>query len=604
MKRFPLLGQKPYGLAFVLVPLLLYVLACGCEEATPTPAATATATATAMATATATATAVPTATPTTGPAATPTPTRAGPVATPTPTAVAAPTATPTPGVQPKRGGAITQSSGTNLPHWDGQAIAWAQSLSPLYSNLFYNSRDDIITCEICTEWHLENSGKTMVFNLIKGIKFHDGREMTSADVAYSLNKMMGQIDGIISPRCGLIKEYINTIETPDAYQMKINLVRPSVMVPKVLSSYFCVLYPKGTTRENLGVKPYGSGPFILKEWTPGVVWKLERNPNYFKPGLPYLDSVEMIMISGTPAIMAAFFTHRFEHNGGLLKPAASYYVNINKLKAEGKILTRKAGAGCRPQGMFMNNSKPPFNDINVRKAANLALDRTAYGVSIWENDYVAALLYQADTEFGRPASEIWNVVAGWGTGAKKVQEIEEGRLLLAQTYPKGIDTEAMNQDNTGGQIITMGQLVQEMIAKVGIRGPIKITQGAAEADPKRAALDYLYEVVYRCQVTFDPDEMVGSYWITGGNRSWQGYANAEVDKLWPLMSAEQDPAKRKQLVRQIEEIIIVKDVAMGAMPDTFTEHFWWKRLQGAGGMGISPAYGSGWSRLEEWWLLE
>ncbi|MFH1141168.1 MAG: ABC transporter substrate-binding protein [Chloroflexota bacterium] len=596
MKRSPFLGQKPYWLAFVLVPLLLFVLACGGEEATPTPAATATATATAMATATATATKAPTATPTTGPAATPTPTRAGPTATPTPTVVATPT--PTPGVQPQRGGSLIQTTSTGPIHWDLQIYAAGSHYAHPYNNLFYNPHDDVITCELCKEWHLENGGKTMVFNMIQGIKFHDGREMTSADVAYSLNKIMGQIDGIISVRCGVIKEYIDSITTPSKYELRINLVRPTDFLPKVLSTFYCVIYPNGTTRADLQSKPYGSGPWLVTNMVSGAGYTLERNPNYFKPGLPYLDKVQM-QIAAADASAAAFETHRTDFH--IVAEPGTTLTRLLKMAGEGKVGLRKAPTGCNPSGMFMNVSKPPFSDINVRKASYLALDRVGYGQAIWGGDYLTGLLFRGDSEWGRPVKEIWNVVPGWGTGAKKQQEIEQGKqLLITAGYAKGIDVDQMNQG--GVRITAQSELIQGDLAKIGIRTTIKTVGGAAEADPKRANLDYFMEAGNKCQTTMDPDEMIGSYWITGAARNVFGYYNPEVDRLYLLMSAETDHAKRVQLVRQLEDIIILKDFAHGGEPENYTQHFWWPRLHNAGGMGLTPPYGSGMGRWEQWWI--
>ncbi|MFH1141325.1 MAG: ABC transporter substrate-binding protein [Chloroflexota bacterium] len=594
MKRFPLLGQKPYWLAFILVPLLLFVLACGGQEATPTPAATATATA--VATATATATKAPTATPTTGPAATPTPTRAGPTATPTPTVVATPT--PTPGVQPQRGGSVVRTTTTGPIHWDAQVYAAGSSFSHPYNNLFYNPRDQIITCEICKEWHLENSGKTMVFNMIEGIKFHDGREMTSTDVAYSLNKIMGQVDGIISVRCGVIKEYIQSITTPSKYELRINLVRPTAFLPKVLSIFYCVLYPNGTTRADLQSKPIGSGPWMVTNLIAGAGYTLERNPNYFKKGLPYLDKIQF-QIADATASAAAFETHRTEFH--TTSEAGSTQTRLLKLAGEGRIGTRKAPMGCSPMGMHMVVSKPPFSDIKVRQAAYLALDRIGWGQAICGGEYITQLLFWADSEWGRPAKEIWDVIPGWGTGAKKQQEIEQAKqMLITAGYAKGIDVDQMNQG--GVRITVMGEMIQGDLAKIGIRTTIKTVGGASEADPKRANLDYFMEAVQRCQTTMDPDEMIGGYWITGAARNTYGYYNPEVDRLYLLMSAEQDHAKRVQLVRQLEDIIILKDFAQGTEPDWYTMNFWWPRLHGADGMGLTPTYGSGYGRNEEWWI--
>ncbi|MFH1140428.1 MAG: ABC transporter substrate-binding protein, partial [Chloroflexota bacterium] len=510
------------------------------------------------------------------------------------------TPTPTPGVQPKRGGVITQTASSNIAHWDIQVWSATPTFGRSWNNLFYNPRDQIVTCEICKEWHLENSGKTMVFTLIQGIKFHDGREMTSADVVYSLNKMMGLIDGIASTRCGVIREYIESMTTPSKYELRINLVRPSAFLPRILSTAFCAIYPEGTTRSDQQAKPIGSGPWLLTNLISGAGWTYERNPNYFKPGLPYLDKV-VIQVAAEAAAHAAFVTHRVEFRGSHVKLPAGDYVDFNKLMAAGKISSRRAAAGCRPQGMLMVVSKPPFSDINVRKAANLALDRMGWSQMMYEGDQITAQLFEADSEWGRPAKEIWDVMPGWGTGAKKVQEIAQGKALLAQSgYPKGIDVDQMNQGGTTQT--TMQEILQSQLAKVDIRATIKTVGGAAEADPKRANLDYFFEGARRCQVTGDPDEAIGMYWITGGSRNTQGYSNPQVDKLYPQMSAEMDPVKRAQLVRQLEDIIVVQDVAVGVMPDVSTEHFWWNRLHGADGMGLSPVYGSGFNRWEEWWI--
>ncbi|MSQ21975.1 MAG: hypothetical protein EXR53_01530, partial [Dehalococcoidia bacterium] len=234
--RFPIVR-----ILAIALPVILIALACGPgEQATPTPVATATL--------------VPTPTPTATPLATATPTRLGPIATPTPTSVVVSTTTPTPGVQPKKGGVLRFSGGYPSSH-DAQFLATSSGFniwnSRLYNNLLVNYEGDKIDCEICTEWRLEDGGKTMVFKLRPGIKFHNGKEMTSADVAYSLNMMMGQVDGLVSPRSGVIKEYIDSIETPGTYELRIKLVRPSIFVQKVLAISASVIYPTGTTRADL-----------------------------------------------------------------------------------------------------------------------------------------------------------------------------------------------------------------------------------------------------------------------------------------------------------------------------------------------------------------
>ncbi|MEK7778092.1 MAG: ABC transporter substrate-binding protein, partial [Chloroflexota bacterium] len=349
----------------IVVPLLVIALACGPgAEPTTTPVPTATATA------------VPTATPTTGPAATPTPTRPGPTATPTPSAVAVatPSPTPTPGKQPKQGGTLRQVTATFTPNFDIQLLSASPDFyttnSKLYSNLLLNYTDGVVECDVCSEWRLENNGKTMVFTLNRGIKFQTGQELTSADVKYSLRMIMGDVDGIVSPRSGVIKEYIESIETPDRYTVRINLLRPSPYVSQVLANGSSVIFREGTTRDSLKTAPAGSGPFLVDKIVPGSTWALVRNPNYFKPGQPYLDKVEVTTIADEATRMAAFLTGRWDLHIRSSPIAEAFLPSFQKLADQGKINLQPTIGGNHQQGVWMVVSKPPFDNLKLRQAVN------------------------------------------------------------------------------------------------------------------------------------------------------------------------------------------------------------------------------------------
>ena len=560
----------------IVVPLLVIALACGPgAEPTTTPVPTATATA------------VPTATPTTGPAATPTPTRPGPTATPTPSAVAVatPSPTPTPGKQPKQGGTLRQVTATFTPNFDIQLLSASPDFyttnSKLYSNLLLNYTDEVVECDVCSEWRLENNGKTMVFTLNRGIKFQTGQELTSADVKYSLRMIMGDVDGIVSPRSGVIKEYIESIETPDRYTVRINLLRPSPYVSQVLANGSSVIFREGTTRDSLKTAPAGSGPFLVDKIVPGSTWALVRNPNYFKLGQPYLDKVEVTTIADEATRMAAFLTGRWDLHIRSSPIAEAFLPSFQKLADQGKINLQPTIGGNHQQGVWMVVSKPPFDNLKLRQAVNLALDRKRIGSAVFGNLSVhpQLLVYTKDSPWSsRLESEIWDVLPGWGTGAKKAQEIEQAKQLVKDAgYPNGIDTDMY------GLITAPWPLGSEESAKelapVGIRGKLQILQSAALAE---RFTNLTYSMLYYpfAMITRDPDEIVGQYWITGAVRNPTGYSNPQVDKLYVQMSSELDFAKRKQLLRQLEDIIVLKDVGYAAVQTNDGHAAWWKRVQG------------------------
>ncbi|MDO8749734.1 MAG: ABC transporter substrate-binding protein [Dehalococcoidia bacterium] len=589
---------QPFLRVAIIAALVSLWLACGQAEA-PTPTPTATPTKAPAATAT----------PTKATVATPTPTAVavGPVATPTPTLVATPTSAAPVTEKPRYGGTLEDGLGLFTPSFDGQFHSgspdyfWANA--KLYSNLLINYEGQKIECDICSEWHLANGNKTMVFTLIPGIKFHTGQELTSEDVKYSIRMMIGDVDGIISPRSGVLKEFIESIETPSKYEVRVNLVRPSLYVPKVLGTASSMIYRAGTTRADLTKAPAGSGPFLIKEVVPGASWKFERNPNYFKPGLPYIDKINQTTVADINTRVAAFLTHRIDFWITPTRPADQYMPKYQQLRDEGKVNSQVFSRGTALHGVFMNVTKPPFDNLKVRQAVNLVLDRPAFGKVYAGERYTPHLLVytEADVPYGRPANQVWDVLPGWGTGAKKQQEVEQAKRLAVEAgYPNGLDN--IRQTNQLNWLEP--ELLQQELRKLGIRTNIE-TYPSVTYQAKNTALDYSVTIFLYRQTTSDPDEIIGSNWVTGGARNLPGYSNPEVDKLYIQMSSEIDPAKKVALFRQIEDIIIFKDQGYAPTPDTDVEGFWWKRLQGVTiGMAMHVAGSSGNARGDRWWLKD
>ncbi len=595
MKKLRLLSYRPPLVAAILTPLLIFVLACGPgQEPTPTPKAAPTATPLVLATPTATAipAVVPTATPTRAPAA-------GPVATPTPTVAPVPSPSPT----GKRGGVLVLGAVALAANYDSQVISnlpAVGNMAPLYTNLFFNPQGDVVVCEICVgeQFQLENAGKTMAFNIKPGIKFHNGQEMTSADVKYSLEKMTGQIDGVVSPRCGVIKEYIDNVQAPSRYALRINLVRPAPFMVKALAMHFCVIYPAGTTRAQLQGDAYGSGPFLLKEKLIGSHMRYERNPNFFKPGLPYLDGIVVRQVADAAALAAAFLAHRLDLSVPLR--GLDYKEQFEKLEARGEIVHVRLSE-ARFIGMGALVSKPPFDNLKMRQAVGLAIDRSEFGKAIFDNEYQPTVLFGPDTGWGRPESEIWDVVPGWGRGAKKQQEIEQGKKLVAEAGYSGIEVEIMSASNSAGGTVVSDELAGAMLSKIGIRTKINFVAGAVR-DLRLLNGEWTLSQAAGTMSTGDPDEFLGGYFITGAARNWYAYSNKEIDQLFIQMSSELDPVKRKQFVRQMEDIIMVKDAVSAPLPLTYTYTYWYSYLKGYDPRGFALTNGTGASRKESAWL--
>lgn len=261
-----------------------------------------------------------------------------------------------------------------------------------------------------------------------------------------------------------------------------------------------------------------------------------------------------------------------------------YAPTLTKLRDEGKLNFFEEQGACGIQGLFLNNSKPPFNDIKLRKAANLALDRTALLKIMYPLGTGRAMLlyFPEPMDYSIPASQIWDVAPGWGTGAKKAQEIEEAKKLVVDAgYPKGLEIPQMTKGastTTGGG--ATHEPIQQMLGVVGIKTTLDVVTNLVVWEQRMVAGDYFMISYTLCVPTKDPDYVIGSYFVTGGARNWMQYSNKEVNRLFPLMSGELDFAKRKQLYLQIQDIIAVQDAAYPTLPQSTGWFWWWPNLRG------------------------
>ncbi len=531
----------------------------------------------------------------------PTPTQAAPVPTATPTRVApgpvaTPTATSTPTPKPsptaeavttkvKRGGVLRDSTASDPSSFDPHLASIAADIPAngnVYSYLLLNTKDYELVCDLCTTWSLDDGGKTMVFNLVKNAFFEDGSPLTSKDVVYSLKKMIGQVDGVISPRCGILKEYIANVKEPfeaaDAYTVKIHLTNPSQAVAPSLAMLYCAILKDGTTRAAVQTKPNGSGPFRIGKWDKGSSFQLVPTPNYWKKDangvtLPYLNGLEIKIILDPTARLAAALTGRVDR-GSASGLGPDQWKLFQDFVNKGNGTWRATSISKLMGGAIMNVTKPPFDNKKLRLAVNLALDRRS-GTEILYNGRAAPALYQSsDWPWARTPEEIWDKVPGWGTGAKKQQEIEQAKQLMKEAgYPNGLSV-IQNGANWEDYHILLNEWMSPQLGRIGVNTQIKLLD-RGPFTPKMASLDYALTAYIFGYAQSDPDEFLGAYFITGAARNWTGFSDRRIDDLYVKQKAEGDPQKRNILVRQAEDILL-EEMPIAPMPARGSDSIlWW-----------------------------
>jgi peptide/nickel transport system substrate-binding protein len=235
------------------------------------------------------------------------------------------------------------------------------------------------------------------------VKWHDGRPFTSRDVKYTFDMVREAPEATTRLRLNPRQDWwanIEAIETPDAQTAVFRLKRPQPSLLMMLASDLSPVYPAHVPVKEFRTKCIGTGPFRLKEYRPGDMVLLEKNPDYFVSGRPYLSGIKFIMIQERSTQIAALQAGQID-----LSPPGWSRVNAEQAKQSAPKLVFIDTSSNVSDNVLVNFKRAPFTDLRVRRAVNLALDRKAYVQgprSSWGNE--APLVRAEDVAAARRAT--------------------------------------------------------------------------------------------------------------------------------------------------------------------------------------------------------
>src|SRR5499427_869967 len=390
--------------------------------------------------------------------------------------------------QPKRGG-ILRVRGYDPPHFDPLTLNFkAQTtLSFVYSRLVRHKVGAevppgtfMVEPDLAERWEAPDD-TTYIFYLRQGVTWHKkppvhGRELVAEDVKFTFDRFL-TVPG--NPERQLL-ESVHRVEVVDRYTVKFLLKEPFVWLLDILANAMCMWIVAPEVGEKYGdfkkvETAIGTGPFLLENYEPNVKTVFKRNPDYFRPGLPYLDGVEWLVVPDESTGLAMYRTGQLDAG-----PGGNWSVRQEDLEA-----LKKSHPHLRFQDMLAINSttiwmrtdQPPFNDVRIRRAISQAVDRQA--------------LIEAVYLRGEPSPAIGRGLAQWslpidqlGAGAKYYQyDPKEAKRLLAEAgFAKGLKTQLTVSSGYGHDLIEATQLVQRYLKDVGIEAELKIQEyGAYQA---------------------------------------------------------------------------------------------------------------------------
>ena len=237
----------------------------------------------------------------------------------------------------------------------------------LFSPLVGVNPDLSRTPGLALEWNANADATEYEVKLRPGVEFHNGKTFGAEDVVYSIQQMAGKTSYAL-PFVSNID--LNGLKSAGKLAVRIPLKSPDADLAANFIYYNTWIFPAGTTAAELNKHPIGTGPFKFQSFTPGQQSVFVRNPNYWESGKPYVDTLKYISITDNNARLNALLSGQIDAMAQLPTAQAKAH------QATGDMVVLAAPS---PQAMmfYMDTTKPPFSDVNVRQAIKLIADRPA-----------------------------------------------------------------------------------------------------------------------------------------------------------------------------------------------------------------------------------
>ena len=387
---------------------------------------------------------------------------------------------------------------------------------------------------LATGYTVSPDKKTYTFTLRSGVKFSNGHPMTSADVKFSIEQNQKAAQG-----WGYIDSAIKSVDAPSPEKVVIQLKYPWAPLLADLSLFANGIVPDnygGETENQFYQHPIGTGPFKWGYWHKGSALKLVRNPHYWQQGKPYLNSVTWTDVANDN-------TRELQLKGGQAQidefPAWS---TVSSLKATSGV-TMNLFNSTRTDYLLFNEQRKPFQDVHVRRAISLAINRGAL---------VKAVLFGN----GAPANSFMPPqVPYYQKATKGLQyDLTAAKAEMAKSsVPHGFTTTILiasgNSDNS-----TIASILQSELKPLGIKLNIKQLDPNTEfADQQN--LKYDTTLSYWTMDIADPDELV-TFAVdpgSGAKSFFTAYNNPQVVKDTHLAERTFDTSKRQDLYNYIQD---------------------------------------------------
>ena len=463
------------------------------------------------------------------------------------------------------GGIITAQNAGSVAHWSvwqcGSGGTCMAPTSPMFNGLVqYNGETPEpldIRGDLASEWSVGDGGKVFTFRLHDDANWWDGKPVSSDDVVYSLDEMSRS--DVPRPRSGQFRPYYERSEAIDPKTVAVFLKFPSTAFLQYQATEFVKIMPKHHVETGVDMKKeaniLGSGPFKLKQYKKDISIEYEKNQDYFKDGMPYVDGLKYFIIVDTSTIIAAYLSGQV---------MMTTYANSNLNVRDGEQLQKRIGDRANVHypgplawaGFMMNTSREPFNDVRVRRAVHLAIHRQPFADIFGNGRYPLGGPFPPDQWFSLPTEELLEIPGYRQTadGEKHPDDIAEAKRLLTEAgYPDGFETTTLAANFLG--FPEMAQLAADQLRRfVNIRTevqPAEPTAGYARYESN----DWHSGVHANGFLILDPDAIIGGSYLATGTRNYSDWEPPQITELFNAQIKEPDQSKRREIVQEMSKYL-------------------------------------------------
>jgi peptide/nickel transport system substrate-binding protein len=448
-------------------------------------------------------------------------------------ALAAQAGTPTPGGILKVG---LQADPTALDPQKQSLTAIWHVIEHIYNGLTRVKPDLSIEGALAESWDISDDGITYTFHLRPGVTFHDGTPLMASDVKFTFERL---VDPETASTSAADLASMESIEAPDDETVVMTLNAPDASLLATLSGGSCVVYSQAFVEANnndVSQVAMGTGPFKFVEYVPNTRIVLEKNPDYWEEGLPYLDGLEMTIAADDTARTAAVVTGTVD----FIEYAPLRDVDTLQQDAS---LTLTGDSNTNIRFIGLNLSREPFDNLQVRQAIALVVDRQAMlGPTVFGHGTPTEVLFPPDF---------------WAALQQEVRpaDVEAAKALMAEAgFADGFTT-TITSWSQYSFLSNAAVVLQEQLRQIGIEAELNLVENATMIEQVYTTKEYDIAVTGDSAYV-DPNTLVLPNFKTGESGNFVNYSNPDVDTLIEQSIASTDQAERAELYQQIQQILL------------------------------------------------